>query len=494
MHRSIPPINKFKDERMAAIKQGHHPLYRPLTAIVGSKYVADEDFAVLAYSRGPFLSPPVFDAIVVRPGTTEEVSQILKLANRTLTPVTLRGGGQSMYGFTTGEQGSNILIDLTRLDKVINIDEENRKVTYQGGIRPSMLDAPVREKGFLVNTVWMPFYGDTMAGMFNGTIGGGDPFNNMSWGSNWRYILGLKVVLPTGDVITTGAGPDTNVHQKEIFAREATAPDVTGLFTSSGGIFGIITEMTSILFPLPKASRFGSFLFDTQEDKWEAMLNLSETYPPPYTGIVGYDSVTMEMSRCHEGPGFGLFYSVEGDSSEEVDRRLEAIERVCKEAKGKRGTPEMDYYATHGATGDGILFRETSMHCPGVPLDALYPRKNSLQFHQGLLATVDAHKEEMAELGCKRMHLVMPRHANTIYGGIGISWDDTVPGATEKVREIWQEGADYLMKAGTAGWGCQGWGSIVWSSIWSPPFHNFIRTLKRALDPNNILCPGLWNL
>jgi glycolate oxidase len=476
------------------VNKGHHPLYKLLGTIVGSEYVADEDFARVAYSRdaGPY--SPTTPGVIVRPGTTEEISEILKAANRTLTPVTLRGGGASLFGFTRGEPGKNILIDMTRLDKIIAIDEENQKVTYEGGIRPSVLDGEVRKRQYHVHTVWAAFRIDTMAGLLSGVAGGGDPFNHMTVGSNWHYVLGLKVVLPNGDVITTGAGPDTNIHRKEIFMREAASPDATGLFIGSGGIFGVITEITSMIFPLQRISRFGSFLFDAQEDKWEAMLNLSNIYPFPYTGIIGHDSMAMEQFGIYEGPGFGLFYTVEGNGDDDVDRRVVVIERICKDARGRPGTAAMDDWAANGMTGTGKAIRQNAPACPTAALDAAYPRKGSFQFHQGLIALVDAHKGEMTKLGITRMDSVRPKLGNAMWVGVVISWNDAIPGASEKALEIVKEGYDYMIKSGTSSWGCQGEGSILWASAWSPSYYNFIRTLKRGLDPNNILCPGLWNV
>ncbi|MBU4035329.1 MAG: FAD-binding protein, partial [Proteobacteria bacterium] len=99
----------------------HHPLYSELSVIVGSKYTTDSDFAVWAYSRDSSPVPGKVPGIIVRPGSTEEVSEIIKLANITHTPVIPRGGGASIFGFPAGIPGRSIVIDTTRLDKLIEI-------------------------------------------------------------------------------------------------------------------------------------------------------------------------------------------------------------------------------------------------------------------------------------------------------------------------------------------------------------------------------------
>lgn len=84
------------------MEKTHNQLYEPLAAIVGSKYVTDEDFALYAYSRDSGIFPASIPGIVVRPATTEEVSEIIKLANETRTPVIPRGGAATLYGVPRG--------------------------------------------------------------------------------------------------------------------------------------------------------------------------------------------------------------------------------------------------------------------------------------------------------------------------------------------------------------------------------------------------------
>src|SRR5512143_782977 len=105
---------------------------KALADIVGSEYVSDADFELVAYSRdmGPYPAKRA-DAIVL-PGKTEEVSEILRYANQTHTPVFLRGGGTSTGGMAVARSGG-ILLDLNRMNKILEINEANATITTQAG-------------------------------------------------------------------------------------------------------------------------------------------------------------------------------------------------------------------------------------------------------------------------------------------------------------------------------------------------------------------------
>jgi len=110
-------------------------LYDDLAKIVGNKYCSDKDYICVAYSRGldPCL-PEIIPQIVVRPETTEEVIEIVKIANNYETPILPRGGGCGLMGGSKPINEDTIVLDLTRMDKILDIDEENHCITVQCGI------------------------------------------------------------------------------------------------------------------------------------------------------------------------------------------------------------------------------------------------------------------------------------------------------------------------------------------------------------------------
>ena len=109
-----------------AVAKKRHELYRELGSIVGPKYVSDNKGVLLSYTRDMSLFPPAKpQGVVVRPGSTQEVVEIVRLANQTRTPLIPMGGKASISGVPKGQPGRGIIVDMRRMDKVIEIDEAN---------------------------------------------------------------------------------------------------------------------------------------------------------------------------------------------------------------------------------------------------------------------------------------------------------------------------------------------------------------------------------
>lgn len=472
----------------------HHQLYEALGAIVGSKHVTDDDFALIAYSRDISAFAPSIPGIIVRPGSTEEVSLIVKLANRTGYPITLKGGGQSGGGVTTGEPRRHILVDTGRMDKV-KVDTENLMVTFGGGIHPSMLDDALRPYGYYANTVIGPYYTASMAGVIGGIAGGGFSKDVAVRGCNWASILGLKVVLPNGDIITTGAGPDTNIMRDEIQFREVSAPDLTGLFVASGGALGIITEAAMRIYPIPKVTRGYSFIAQSLEDVWAINLELSKKNPIPFNNIFMFPLTNfMISSMTADLEGYAaIFVSLEGETDADFDTRYELIKNVCFAHGCTVGTPALDQYAEYGSTGTcDHVHNVCSMACPFMTWEAILPRDISLEYAKGLVALAEAFP------GNEKYHTgpslyVLPV-SNVMLVGITLHWNNLEPGAEDHMQRLWRAGADYIQKYGVSVVYCQGSNSNLLSKFWSPTYSKTIGLIKKAFDPNGILCPGLWDM
>ena len=107
------------------IRKAHHPLYYDLAGIVGPSYVSDDDFTLEVYSRDTSPLPPNKQGIVVRPINTDQVVDIVRLSNVSKIPIVPSGGRASFYGTPKGLHGKGIVVDMTRMNKMINIDHVN---------------------------------------------------------------------------------------------------------------------------------------------------------------------------------------------------------------------------------------------------------------------------------------------------------------------------------------------------------------------------------
>lgn len=479
------------------MEKENHPLYDELAKIVGSKYVTYDDFTLHAYSYDSSCNPPgPVPGIAVLPGTTEEVAEIVKLANRTKTSIVPRGGGANIHGYVAGEPGRSILVDMTRMTKIIEIDTESKFVTAECGIILSELEARVKEKGFHVNTAAMPAHVDTLGGVMSGQEGGGQ---NLELNSNWRYVLGFKVVLPDGSIIQTGAGPGTNIHRKNTFARQLGAPDVTGLFLGDCGTFGIKTEATLQIFPLQKACKAGSFVFDTFDDKWRAISNLmaiESNLQQMYTNLLGLPPEDVTALTGGEEKQWGLIYAVRGIDEDEVGPRFTTIENICKQAGGRPGCDAFNKYAkkfyvdkTWQDLGPYVAqgtWQGNELICPKQE-----GPKHFLEWRSFLLEEIK--RKSLKKYGFATWSLLTPFDGGRlIFCATNLFFNDSIPGAREAAYVIEEKYRSFVTERGVFTENNQGRDADAMAACWSPTFRSFMRVLKKAIDPNQIMNPGVW--
>jgi len=193
---------------------------------------------IATYAYDGFLPEFKPDAVVI-PGSTEEISQIMKLANREMFYVTPRGAGTNICGGSVAKKGG-IIMAFHRLSKIVEIDTDNMCAVVQPGVVNADLQKAVAVHGLM--------YPPDPASMFVSTIGGNVALNaggprGVKYGVTRDYLLGLEVVLPSGDVIRTGG--------KAI--KGVSGYDLTRLMCGSEGTLGIITEITVHLVPMPPA-------------------------------------------------------------------------------------------------------------------------------------------------------------------------------------------------------------------------------------------------
>ncbi|MCJ7700777.1 MAG: FAD-binding oxidoreductase [Anaerolineales bacterium] len=233
-------------------------------SLIGKDNVLSNEMDRLAYGVDYFWVPrmlidrgesvPLPD-IVVKPGTVDEVSAIVKLANIYRLPVIPFGGGSGSQGGIMPVYGG-ITVDLKRLDKVIKIDEISQTVTAQAGINGYRLEQALNQQGFT-----LPHYA---ASVHSATLGvylapRGSGVLSTKYGKAEDMTLSLQVILPNGDVIRTLPVPN-----------HASGPGILQLFVGAEGSYGIITEATMQIEQMPEERRFRAFLFPDLHSGLEA--------------------------------------------------------------------------------------------------------------------------------------------------------------------------------------------------------------------------------
>jgi glycolate oxidase len=225
--------------------------------VIGTEYVFTDNQSILNYSHDETEDLSYPPEVVLKPVTTEEIAKILKYCNSKNIPVTPCGARTGLSGGSLPVFGG-IALSIERLNSIIEIDERNLQATVQPGVINQVFRDAVALKGL--------FYPPDPSSKGSCSLGGnlaenaGGP-KAVKYGVTKDYVLNLEVVLPTGEIIWTGA----NV------LKNATGYDLTSLMIGSEGTLGIITTIVFRLIPLPTKDITMLVPFSSAEKACEAV-------------------------------------------------------------------------------------------------------------------------------------------------------------------------------------------------------------------------------
>jgi glycolate oxidase len=214
----------------------------------------------------------------VWPASAEQVSEILKLANREQIPVIPRGAGTGLSGMSVPAKGG-IVLDLNRMNKILGISIEDRLAIVQPGVVYAALESALAPYGFF-------FPPDPASGKVS-TLGGNVATNaggvkGAKYGTTRDYVLGLQVVLPDGRMMRTGS--------KAI--KSVSGYDLTRLFVGSEGTLGVVTEIILKINPKPRATSTALATFDNLEDAGHAVTEIMHSgILPSVLEILGRETI-----------------------------------------------------------------------------------------------------------------------------------------------------------------------------------------------------------
>jgi glycolate oxidase len=212
-----------------------------LQKIAGKDNVLTAPEALKAYSYDGTTIWEHLPDLVVFPTTAKQISDIMKIASEKKIPVTPRGGGTNISGGSIPIQGGIVLCTV-RMNKIVSIDKENLSATVEPGVVLQDLTIALAKVGLFFPPDPQSFLGATMGGII--AENGGGPAC-VKYGVTKQYVLGLEVVLPTGEIVNLGGMTIKNV----------VGYDLMHIFISSEGTLGIITKATLRLLPLPQSRK-----------------------------------------------------------------------------------------------------------------------------------------------------------------------------------------------------------------------------------------------
>ena len=291
-----------------------------LQQIVGEKEVFWGEAINPDYAHDELGGISCMPEVLVRVRSTEEVSAIMKLAYERNIPVTVRGSGTGLVGAAVPIHGG-ILLETTKMNKILKLDSNNLTVTVQPGVLLMELAAFAEEHDFL----YPPDPGEKSA-----TIGGNISTNAggmraVKYGVTRDYVRALTVVLPNGEILQLGA----------TVAKNSSGYSLKDLVIGSEGTLCIITEAVLKLVPLPKVSVSLLVPFPDMKSAIEAVPHIIRSKVTP-TAIEYMSRDTILFSESYLGKRFPdtkndayILLTFDGNSQAQVDQDMSTVAELC---------------------------------------------------------------------------------------------------------------------------------------------------------------------
>ncbi|MFW9772461.1 MAG: FAD-binding oxidoreductase [Candidatus Thorarchaeota archaeon] len=323
-------------------------IYQKLEKIVSAQNISNSIYVRHAYSRNVDLVLQGIPDVVIRPKDAKEISEILKVANKENVPIIPRGAGICEFGGSKPIGNGGIVLDMKRMNNILNLDQDNLIVTVEAGISWGKLNEFLCQYGLYTGCM------GPGSGM-SASIGGGISHHSVGGGGCAKYgactnqLVSLEVVLPTGEIIETGS--QANKHSKYPFNRFGNGPDLAGLFCGDNGIFGVKTKVTLQIFPKPKYAAYKSFQLPRKEREVSANIMTQVRQK----GIDVYDLMYMMdlflrigaqekfmplWDHLKKKRGI-IFYTIEANSEEELEQEVKKLDNIMENNKAEPLGPEI---------------------------------------------------------------------------------------------------------------------------------------------------------
>jgi len=413
--------------------------------------------------------------LAVFPGKTEEVSQILILANKEGFPVVPRGTGTGFSGGSVPVQGGVVLV-MTRFNRVIEIDRENLIAIVEPGVITGDFQKEVEKLGL--------FYPPDPASQLYCTLGGnaaecaGGP-RAVKYGVTKDYVLGLEVVLPTGERIDTGVKT----------AKGVVGYDLTKLFVGSEGTLGIITKIILRLIPLPEARQTLMVLFRRVEDAATAVSRIISSKIVPST-LEFMDNASIQCVEDYLNIGLprdaGALLLIEVDGDREIlPKYIQKIDTITsglarydmKVAKDEKES-EAHWKARKALSPASYRLNPTK-----IAEDITVPRNQ--------IATFIKEARKIAEE--RRLKIINFGHAGDGNIHTSLMINDKDEGERKRAEEAVEEIFKLTLRLGGTLSGEHGVGLTKARYVGlelDPEVIRVMKKVKGVLDPNGILNPG----
>ncbi|MGI4020587.1 MAG: FAD-binding oxidoreductase [Janthinobacterium lividum] len=446
--------------------------------IAGADAVFTDQNELENYSHDETEDLHFYPEVLVKPQTSAQISELMKLANQHQIPVTPRGGGTGLSGGALPVNGG-LLIAMEKFNKILEIDERNLQATVEPGVITEVFMNAAAEKGLLY-PVDPASKGSCFIGG-NVSHGSGGP-RVVKYGTIREYILNLEVVLPTGEVIWTGANT----------LKFASGYNLTQLMIGSEGTLGIITKIVVKLVPKPTQDLLMLASFQTDEDACAAVSAIFRAGVIP-SAVEFMERKGVEWVMQHDAISFDLkpevssflLIEVDGNNMDVLFSDCEKINEVLEQHQC------LDVLFADSSAQKEELWRLRRTMAVSVKSNSVYKEEDTVVPRAELPHLMKGIKSIGTKYGFESVcygHAGDGNlHVNIIKANM--SDDDWNNQIKHGIREIFE----LTVSLGGTISGEHGIGLVQkdYMSLKFSEIHlNLMRGIKQVFDPNGILNPG----
>ncbi len=447
--------------------------------IVGKENVLTSKEALRAYSYDGTTSWIHEPDVVLFPTSSQEISAIMKIANAERIPVTPRGGGTNVSGGSVPIQGG-IVLCTARMNRILKIDKENLSCTVEPGVVLLDLNNRLAKEGLFFPPDPQSFRGATMGGIIAENAGGPAC---VKYGVTKQYILGLEVVLPTGEIVNLGGRTIKNV----------VGYDLIHIFISSEGTLGVVTRAELKLNPLPPASKTIMAVYDDAAAAGESVFRVLEKGVIPAkiefidNWIINRIEEMMHMGLPTDADAILLFQAdgIAEAVEKEAEKIIEIVKKYgAKEVRPAKNQAEADQYWLARGAGFAATYGKTKTV---FSEDVTVPRNNMpalIRKCKELSKKYDVDIVVLGHAGDGNLHPSVLTDINN---------KEHYDRAVKAMEEIIQTAVDLEgVLSGEHGIGLEK--QKFFNRVTDPVVINMMKGIKKLFDPNNIMNPGkIWD-
>lgn len=448
-----------------------------LKSIAGDENVLSDNETLKFYSVDETEDLSFFPEIVVKPKNSKEISELMKLANEFHIAVTPRGGGTGLSGGALPVHGG-IVLSLEKLNRIIEIDTKNFQAIVEPGVITQIFQEEVEKLGL--------FYPPDPASRGSCTLGGnlaecaGGP-RAVKYGVTKDYVLGIEVVLPTGEIMNMGGKVLKNV----------TGYNLTQLVIGSEGTLAVITKIIFRLIPLPRYKKVLLVAFGSLENATDAVAKIFQKGITP-SAIEFMEKSAVKAAEERQGKKFPngeaeaqLFIEVDGNYTEQLDKDIEMIAEAVDEFKpldvllAEDEQKVQDVWSLRRGIGEAVksisAYKEEDTVVPRANMTKLVLGVKEISGKYGITTICYGHSGD----GNIHVNILKDKLDDA-------SWEKHLDKAIREIFELTVSLGGTISGEHGIGYSQKNYLGIALSN----EELQLMKNIKKTFDPNNILNPG----